>query len=72
MQFKKKLKNQTWENHKKPNFGPDFGLSSPNVGPQFFFGKIYLSYSLEIVPTYHPMQFKGKPMSQTWENGKKN
>ena len=30
--------NQTWENKKKPNFGPDFGLFGPNLGPQIFFG----------------------------------
>ena len=25
MQFQEKLMNQTWENYKKSNFGPDFG-----------------------------------------------
>ena len=25
MQFKEKLMKQTWENGKKPNFGPNFG-----------------------------------------------
>ena len=25
---------------------------------------------LDIVPTYHPMQFQLKLMNQTWENGK--
>ena len=34
MQYKRKLVNQTWENSKKPSFGPDFG---PNPGRQFFF-----------------------------------
>ena len=29
--------NQTWENGKRPNFGPDFGLFAPNLGPQNFF-----------------------------------
>ena len=37
MQFKEKLMSQIWENHKKPNFGPDFSLSGPNWGPHFFF-----------------------------------
>ena len=34
MQFKGKLKNQTWKDDKKPNLGPDFG---PNLVPQIFF-----------------------------------
>ena len=31
MQFKGKLMNQTWENGKKANFGPDFGLFGPSL-----------------------------------------
>ena len=27
---------QTWENGKKINIGPDFGLFGPNLGPNFF------------------------------------
>ena len=37
-------------------------------GPKFFFREFYF-YQLDIVPSYHPMQFKGKLMDQTWENG---
>ena len=33
---------QTLENGKKPNFGPAFGLFDSNLGPQKFFGKLYL------------------------------
>ena len=33
---------QTSQNIKKPNFGPDFGLFGPNLGPQNFFGEFYL------------------------------
>ena len=33
---------QTWENGKKPNFGPDFALFDPTLGPKTFFGKLYL------------------------------
>ena len=29
--------NQTWENDKKSNSGPDFGLLSQNLGSQIFF-----------------------------------
>ena len=46
---------------KKTNFGPNFG---PNLGPSFF-GKSYLYLQLDIVPSYHAMQFKGKLMNQT-------
>ena len=37
MQFKGKPMNQTCENGKKSNFGPDFGLFWPKFGPQKFF-----------------------------------
>ena len=29
--------NQTWENAKKPGFGPDFGPFDPNLGSKGFF-----------------------------------
>ena len=28
--------NETWENGEKPNFGPDFSLFRPNLGPKSF------------------------------------
>ena len=34
--------NQTWENNKKPNSEPNFGLFGPNLGQQNFFGGFYL------------------------------
>ena len=39
-------------------------------GRQKIFSEFYL-YLLDIVPSYHPMQFKGKLMNQTRENYKK-
>ena len=33
---------QTYENDKKPNFGPDFGSFGPNLGPRIFFHWFYL------------------------------
>ena len=30
VQFQRKLRNQTWENSKKPNFGTDFSPLGPN------------------------------------------
>ena len=37
MQFKGKLLNQTLENNKKPNFGPDFGQFGLNFSPPLIF-----------------------------------
>ena len=54
---------QTWENDKNPNFRPNFGTI-------FFFVSFNL-YLLDTVPSYHPIQFKGKLIYQTWENGKR-
>ena len=34
--------NQIWENRKRPNFGPDFGLFGPNLGPQSYLEGFYL------------------------------
>ena len=40
MQFQGKLMNKTWENGKKPSFGPNYDPVGPNLGRQFFFLKI--------------------------------
>ena len=45
-----------------------FGL---NLVPKMFFCGFYLSQMLYIVASYQCMQFQGKLMNQTWENGKK-
>ena len=37
MQFKETLMNQTWENGKKPNLGPDFGLLAQIFHPSSIF-----------------------------------
>ena len=34
---KENLINQTWENDKKPNFGPDISPFWPKFGPNIFF-----------------------------------
>ena len=36
-----------------------------------FFGEFYLYWIIDIVASYHCMQFQGKLMNQTCENGKK-
>ena len=41
---------QTLENVQKLNFGPDFGLFDPNLGPQIFFGRIYLRNYSKLSP----------------------
>ena len=55
---------------KKPSFGPNFDSFGPNLSPNFF-RVFYLHYMLYIATSYHHMQFQGKLMNQTWENGKK-
>ena len=59
--------NQTWKIGKKPSFKPTFG---PNLPPpsKSFYG-FYLYLVLDINSSYYCMQFQGKIMNQTWENG---
>ena len=40
MLFQGKLMNLTWENYKKPSFGPGFGPFGPNLVPKIFFLRI--------------------------------
>ena len=61
--------NQTWENNKKPSFGADFCPFRPNLGHQFFFfSKIWLHQSVDIMVSYHHVQYQKKLMIQSWEN----
>ena len=62
--------NQTWENGQKPSFRTNFAPYGPNLGLRNFFPGFYL-YMLDIVASYHCMQFQGKLKNQTWETGKK-
>ena len=50
---------QSWENGKNPNVGSNLGLLK------------FFPWVLDNVPSFHPMQFPGKPMSQIWKNDKK-
>ena len=54
-----------------PSFCPEFSPFGPNLGPKFFFRRFYLYQMLDIVASYHCMQFEGKLKNQTWENGEK-
>ena len=47
-----------------------FGLILAQIQAENFFRKLYLYYKLGIVPSYHPMQFKEKLISQNEENVK--
>ena len=63
MHFQGKLLNQTWENCKKPNFGPNSGLFGQNFDHQFFFfssSKIWLCQSLDIMASYHHVHYQTK------------
>ena len=51
MQFKRKLMDQTCENGKNPNFGPDFGLLAQLWAPKLFFAGFTSSEKLDIVPS---------------------
>ena len=53
---------------KKTNFGHDLGPFTPNLGPKKFVA--ILPVLVEIIPSYHLMQFEEKLMSETWENDK--
>ena len=68
MQIQGILVNQTWENDKKTSFGSDFGPFGPKLGPKSYFHEFYLYYMLDIVASYHCMQFQEKLMNQNWEN----
>ena len=70
MQFQEKLMSQTWENDKKLSFGTDFDLFGPNLGPKIFFDGFYLYCILDIVASYHWMQFQGYLKNQTWKKAK--
>ena len=55
--------NHTCETGKKTSFGPKFR-------PKNYFHRFCLCYMLDIVASYHCIQFQGKITSQTRENGK--
>ena len=66
MQFQRKLIIQTQENGEKPHFGPDLGPLEPNSGCKFFFSsKIWLRQSLDIMVSYHHVQYQKKLMIQS-------
>ena len=57
IQFQGRRMIQTQENGEKPRFGPDLGMFGPNSGRQFFFLKIWLRQSLDIMVSYHHVKY---------------
>ena len=56
---------------KKTGFGPDFGPFLPKFEPPFFFffsKNLVLRQSLDIMVSYHHVQYQKKPMIQSSEN----
>ena len=64
-----KRMNQTWKNDKKTSFGTDFDPFDLNLGPQNFFYGFYRNCLLDIIESYHCVQFQEKLINQTGENG---
>ena len=64
----RKTNEPTWENGKKQSFEPDFSPFDPNSDPQSFFFKNWLRRSLDIMVSYHHVQYQKKLMAQSWEN----
>ena len=54
----------------KKYFELDFDPFGPNLGPKNIFGGFFHYQMLDIVASYHHMQFQGKRI-QTQENSKK-
>ena len=54
----RKTNNQTGEYSKKPSFGQ----------PIFFFSKIWLGQSLDIMVSYHHVQYQKNLLIQSWKN----
>ena len=65
MQFQGKRMIQGQENGKKPHFGSDLGLLAPNSVCQFLFSKIWLCQSLDIMVSYHHVQYQKKTNDPT-------
>ena len=51
--------NQPWQNNNKPKFGPNFGPFGPN-SDHHFFSEIWLRQPLDIMVSYHHVQYQKK------------
>ena len=73
MQFQGKLIIQIQENGKKPHFGPNLGSLGPNSGGQNLFSKFCLPQSLDVMVSYHHVQYKKKandPILRKFSDGR--
>ena len=61
----RKTNEPTLKNGKKPSFGSDFDPFDPYSCRQFFFKKIWLLQSLDIMVSYHHVQYQKKLMIQS-------
>ena len=57
---------QTWENGKNLVLDPTLAPLAQIWVPKTFFHGFYLYKMLQIVASYHCMQFQEKLMNQTW------
>ena len=53
---------QTQKNGEKPHFGPPLDPLDSNLDRQIFFSKIWLRQSLDIMVSYHHVQYQKKLM----------
>ena len=51
---------QTQQNGEKPLFRPDLHLLGPNSSHKFFFSKVWFYQSLDIMVSYHHVQYQKK------------
>ena len=69
MQFQVKCMIQTQQkDKKKTHFGSNLGPLGPNSSRQFVFSKIWLCSSLNIMISYHHVQYQKNLMIQSWVN----
>ena len=59
---------QTQENGEKPHFVPDLGSLGPNSGCQNSFSNIWPRQSLDIMVSYHHVQYQKQLTIQSWKN----
>ena len=60
MEFQGNIIKKTWEYGKKLSFGPDFVTFGPILDPQKIFQNIWLNQSLDIMVSYHHVQYQKK------------
>ena len=58
------------ENCQKPHSGPNEDHLSPNSDHQFFFSKVWLHQSLDIMVSYHHVQYQKKLIDSILSDGR--